>query len=707
MAYRDGVAVGAFVCARQQVQPVRGALLKAGWLKVGASVTPYKDEEDSCAVHASQEGALAMQSTPGSESLPADVLALVDSGVARWVPGLRVGSPPCRPAPGPAATSVSSSPRSDGSRFTYIELFAGIGGYRVALDHLGGRCVFASELSEESRRTYRGAFGETPHGDITEVDTGDIPEHDLLTGGFPSQTFSKATGGLHGCAGFADARGMLFLEIVRVLHARRPRAFLLENLENLLGVSDGQAMAWVMRVLSGAEAGGYDCQWRLINSRTVLPMQRARVYIVGTRRDLKAAASFAWPELPVLDTCVSDVLEGAEAEADPRYQLSERRYERLCAAGSAAEEQEQQEEQHEEQREEGPPPEEAQPAGQPRGAAPPPGPHPPRLPEQLLVRLGGCARTLLSNYRTGLRSEFVLRPGAARPRYITVRECARLKGFPEAYPFAGVGGCEERRKGDFERCYHQLGNAACPVIVAALSASLLDAVGIATPASSAAEGCHPRRRSVAAALELLCAASPCPDAERPGGRPSLRACCSAFLRRAESSPPPCTGCGAVLSAAELPYVRNLLESGGLPLAQLAGLRTTHQLAHQLVRSAALAVDPTAHGLTVELLRAELLPRLAGCLGSTCAEVRRLAVVTLAVASRRAELVGGLASEQARGCVEGLGAVAASPSVDPKLGAQAEEALQNIEATRSLLREFESSEVDFLQKTDPRARARPP
>lgn len=197
-----GVPVGAFVVAPRQVQSVRQAVADAGWLKTpGRNVTPHHEQEADgkreCAVHVSQQAACALGR---STDIPSQIASLLASGVARWVPGLRVRSAACAassPPPAPPQSTVAK-PRTPNEAipsdwpFKYIELFAGIGGYRVALDHLGGKCVFASELSKESRSTYHAAFGDMPHGDITEVETAEIADHDLLTAGFPSQTFSQA-----------------------------------------------------------------------------------------------------------------------------------------------------------------------------------------------------------------------------------------------------------------------------------------------------------------------------------------------------------------------------------------------------------------------------------------------------------------------------------------------------------------------------------
>ncbi len=106
-------------------------------------------------------------------------------------------------------------------KFTFIDLFAGIGGFRLAFQNLGGKCVFSSEIDRYARETYEANFGEFPHGDITKISASKIPNHDILTGGFPCQAFSIAGRK----AGFEDSRGTLFFEIARILEVKKPKAF--------------------------------------------------------------------------------------------------------------------------------------------------------------------------------------------------------------------------------------------------------------------------------------------------------------------------------------------------------------------------------------------------------------------------------------------------------------------------------------------------
>ncbi|EOD38823.1 hypothetical protein EMIHUDRAFT_56747, partial [Emiliania huxleyi CCMP1516] len=139
----------------------------------------------------------------------------------------------------------------------YAELFAGVGGFRLALDGLGGRCVFASEIDPCAAATYERNFGDAPLGDITEVPDEDLPAHDLLTAGFPCQSFSRSGEQ----RGLGDARGDLFFEIVRVA----PAALLLENVPNLLRVDNGHALHIIVHALTRA---GYHCRLKKKNTRS-------------------------------------------------------------------------------------------------------------------------------------------------------------------------------------------------------------------------------------------------------------------------------------------------------------------------------------------------------------------------------------------------------------------------------------------------------
>ena len=182
-----------------------------------------------------------------------------------------------------AAAKSTTSHQQSPSLFTYVELFAGVGGFRVALDALGGRCVFASEIDDRCRSNYSINFdGDVPAGDIRRVPSDLIPRHDVLVGGFPCQPFSGSGDGL----GLDDprdgGRGSLHREICRVLRDCRPRCFLLENVRGLLLHDGGRTLRLIVDELEGC---GYDVTRELVDAVRVLPQERNRLFLAGVRRE--------------------------------------------------------------------------------------------------------------------------------------------------------------------------------------------------------------------------------------------------------------------------------------------------------------------------------------------------------------------------------------------------------------------------------------
>ena len=182
-------------------------------------------------------------------------------------------------------------PPAHPERFTMIDLFAGIGGIRLAFQELGGVTVFSSEWDKHAAKTYRANFGELPAGDITRVPLPDIPEHDLLVAGFPCQPFSQA--GLK--RGFEDTRGTLFFEIARIIDARRPKAFLLENVKQLRGHDKGQTLA---KILDSLDALNYEVYSDVLRAADFgVPQNRERIFIAGFDRErLPPKRTFKFPE---------------------------------------------------------------------------------------------------------------------------------------------------------------------------------------------------------------------------------------------------------------------------------------------------------------------------------------------------------------------------------------------------------------------------
>lgn len=187
--------------------------------------------------------------------------------------------------------------------FNFIDLFAGIGGFRVALDSLGGKCVFSSDIDPHARTVYHNNYGETPHGDITKIAAKEIPAHDILCAGFPCQPFSIA--GAMG--GFADTRGTLFHEVIRVAKHHRPRMVFLENVRNLTAHDSGNTLKTIIKAL---ESIGYNVEWRVLNAGDYgVPQKRERIYILGFDKEYEFA--YHWPAPLKTKTRVRDILDPA------------------------------------------------------------------------------------------------------------------------------------------------------------------------------------------------------------------------------------------------------------------------------------------------------------------------------------------------------------------------------------------------------------
>jgi len=178
--------------------------------------------------------------------------------------------------------------------YKFIDLFAGIGGIRLAFESNEMNCVFSSEWDKFSKQTYLANHGEIPYGDITEINENDIPKHDILTAGFPCQPFS--TIGLR--QGFEHStQGTLFFDIVRILKKQRPKAFLLENVSGLKSHDGGQTFEVILRTLE--DELDYKVDYAVLNSSDFeVPQHRRRIYIVGFANELakKRNFNFAWPE---------------------------------------------------------------------------------------------------------------------------------------------------------------------------------------------------------------------------------------------------------------------------------------------------------------------------------------------------------------------------------------------------------------------------
>lgn len=461
-----GPGVGAFVTDRVRLNAIVSLLRKRRLLKKQPNVTPYRCPDTGAVLHAAHVRATEARV---DAALVAEAAALG----AAWRPGLRIHSAECvvgapAPAVAPAAAADGmAAQNADWSaatataavlvppRFRFAELFAGIGGFRVGFESVGGACVFASELNACARRVYAANCEGGAHpppllvGDITEVEGGAVPDHDVLTAGFPCQSFSKV-GTL---TGLGDHRGVLFFEVVRVLRAKRPAAFLLENVENLTTMNEGRDFAVILEALRGV---GYACATRVVDSGVLLPQVRRRVFFVGFRADTGVAERFAWPDVfgggrfgsdasaavaaaaaPVVPPLrsVLDLDPGAAALAPLLLTATQARA--LAASSSFS-----------------------------------------RHPEWRVANLDSKAQTIMSNYRHGytLYSEFVpVSPDPARAhdptnlRFYSPREAARLQGFAESFVLVPPGSPPNT-------AYRLFGNAVCPPVVARIAAAMVAAM---------------------------------------------------------------------------------------------------------------------------------------------------------------------------------------------------------------------------------------
>jgi DNA (cytosine-5)-methyltransferase 1 len=197
--------------------------------------------------------------------------------------------------------------------FRFIDLFAGMGGIRLGFESVGGRCVFSSEWDSFAQDTYEANFKERPHGDITQINPKEIPEHDILLGGFPCQAFSICGGQ----KGFTDIRGTLFFNIEEILRIKKPYAFMLENVKNLKSHDKGKTFKIIIKNLENL---GYYVHHTVLNSLHFgMPQKRERTIIVGFKEDIK----FSFPKPIKIKPNLANILENDD-EVESRYFISEK-----------------------------------------------------------------------------------------------------------------------------------------------------------------------------------------------------------------------------------------------------------------------------------------------------------------------------------------------------------------------------------------------
>lgn len=202
----------------------------------------------------------------------------------------------------------------DWNKFRFIDLFAGIGGIRLGFEAVGGECVFSSEFDEDACKTYEANFGEHPSGDITKIDSKDIPDFDVLLGGFPCQAFS-IIGKMEGFEN--ETCGTLFFEIERILKEKMPKAFMLENVRNLTAHDKGNTFKVIRKHL---EALGYTVYAKVLNALDYgVPQKRERIIIVGFKDDIL----FSFPD-PVPVEKRKTLVDILEKDVDAKYYVKDR-----------------------------------------------------------------------------------------------------------------------------------------------------------------------------------------------------------------------------------------------------------------------------------------------------------------------------------------------------------------------------------------------
>ena len=215
-------------------------------------------------------------------------------------------------------------PPTEKPTFKFIDLFAGIGGIRLAYQNNGGKCVFTSEWDTYAKKTYEANFGEVPFGDITQISEKDIPDHDILLGGFPCQPFSIAgvskKNSLGRAHGFLDeTQGTLFFDIARIIKQKKPKTFMLENVKNL--VSHDKKKTFKV-IISTLEKLGYNVHFKILNGKHYVPQNRERIIIVGFKKSIfNGKETFKFPDPKESNFIFRNILE---PKVDDKYTLSDK-----------------------------------------------------------------------------------------------------------------------------------------------------------------------------------------------------------------------------------------------------------------------------------------------------------------------------------------------------------------------------------------------
>lgn len=320
--------------------------------------------------------------------------------------------------------------------FKFIDLFAGIGGMRLAFERAGGKCVFSSEWDKFAQDTYEENFGDRPAGDIRKVDAASIPDHDILVGGFPCQPFSisgvsqrKSVGKPHG---FSDeTQGTLFFEIIRILKEKKPTALLLENVKNLTSHDEGNTMKVIIGSLQEL---GYRTSHEVIDAQGLVPQHRERTFIVGFRGlksetdlfdDEVMDAKFEFPTPKDSGVKLKDILDKSVLDkytlTDNLMKCLERHKARHAKKGNGF------------------------------GFS--------------IADVNGVSKTLKARYyKDG--SEILIPQDGKNPRRLTPKECSRLMGFPDDFKLASSDA----------RAYKQFGNSIVVPLVELIAKRMVSAM---------------------------------------------------------------------------------------------------------------------------------------------------------------------------------------------------------------------------------------
>lgn len=203
------------------------------------------------------------------------------------------------------------------NNFKFIDLFCGLGGFRIALEKQNCNCVFSSDIDKAVAQVYENNFGEYPSGDITKIDSNEIPDFDILCGGFPCQSFSIAGKRL----GFEDSRGTMFFEVARILKEKKPKAFILENVKGITNHDNGKTLETILTILDGL---GYTYVQKVINAKNIgIPQNRERWYCVGVRNDLNIEldATKIFPTVQIASFTFDDIIDTSNIYKN--YQISD------------------------------------------------------------------------------------------------------------------------------------------------------------------------------------------------------------------------------------------------------------------------------------------------------------------------------------------------------------------------------------------------